>query len=196
MTYLRDQAWQLIAPGFCTLPEVITGIRELAEDDTELDVDPDDAETQVRELWAARLAHLAIPAQRQPSDDARLTEAFKRLTDGGLVAEMNCGFDRGEATQWCIAAARRQGARGYVYFHGQDTARLAYPDPVLFLGFDAVPPPQESFPTVEAQDAATIAVGNDIARALADQQLTVRWDGSAQTRLSVVDLDWRRPLPG
>ncbi len=185
----------MIAPGFTPLSEVVESMRELAEDDEELGVDPDDAETLARDLWSARIVDLATPPGRLPTDDARVGMAFDALNRSGIVAWMNCGWDRGEASELCRDLARQAGARGYAYFHSQDAARLAHADAQLYIGFDAVPPAGEKFPSRAAFDAASVLIGQDVVAALTAQELQVRWDGTVESRVQVVDLDWRRPLP-
>jgi hypothetical protein len=92
-------------------------------------------------------------------------------------------------------AGPRNGAHGYAFFHEQDAAGLAYPDAELYIGFDAVPPPGERFPSEQAFDDAATAVGRQVVEALEAEGLEVVGDGTARTRPAVQDLDWRRPLP-
>jgi hypothetical protein len=193
--YLRDEAWAIIVAGFAPLDEVVEQMRELAEDDEELDVDPDDVDEIVQELWARREAYLATPPARTPTDDVRLAAAFAQLEADGLVARMNCGWDKSDAKLLCWEEAQDRGATGYVYFHAQDAARLAVPDAGLYLGYDALDPDDRPFSSAEAHDEAMVAVGRKVGDALAAQGLTVDWDGSPRHRLLVTGLDWRRPLP-
>lgn len=193
--YLRKEALESIAPGFETLDEVIDGMRELAEDDEELDVDPDRAEEIVRELWDHRAAYLATSPARTPTDDVRVAAAFAQLEAAGIVAWMNCGWDQDEAAHLCREAASGRGASGFVYFHAQDAVRLSEPDATLYLGFDAVAPEARPFPSRKAYDAAAVIVGRTVVDALVAQGLTVEWNGSPTERPQVTSLDWRRPLP-
>ena len=195
LNYLRETVRTRIATGFATLAQAIHEARDLAGDDQDLGVHPDDAEAAVRQLWASRLVFLASAPARRPTDDARLAAAFDHLNATGLVAWMNCGWDQDEASDLCRLEAQRRRADGYVFFHQQDAERLVDPNAVLYLGFDATAPLGRRFPDEPAYDSAAIAVGHRIAQVLIAQELDVRWDGTAATRLAVADLDWRRPLP-
>lgn len=194
---LRELVWADVAPGFTPRSHVLERVLDVVADDHP-GVDAAAAAALVDELWATRLAQLAAPVARRPTDDARVAAAFTELDAAGLVAWLGCGYDQGEALDLCAEAARARGAHGFAYCHGQDLERLAFPDPVLWVGFDALPLVARRWrraPSRDEQVAAVVAVGRQVADALAGQGLTVRWDGSRSTRVTVVGLDWRRPLP-
>lgn len=194
---LRELIWDDVAPGFKTRTDVLERVLDVVADGYP-GLDARAATALVDELWATRLAQLAAPVARRPTDDARVAAAFAELDAAGLVAWLGCGYDQGEAIDLCTEAAAARGAHGFAYCHGQDLERLVYPDPVLWVGFDAVPLVARRWrrpPSRDEQNAAVVGVGQQVSDALAGQGLTVRWDGTRSTRVAVVDLDWRRPLP-
>ncbi len=128
--YLRSEAWAQIVPGFVSKAAVVEGMRELAEDDVALGVSAAQAEDLVDGLWAERLAYLAGPSIRTPTDDVRIADAFDRLGEEGIVARMNCGFDQSEGEALCRDAAQGRGSHGFVFFHSQDAGRFGRCRPV------------------------------------------------------------------
>jgi hypothetical protein len=186
----RDQLWA----GFSTRHDVETAIVELAEDEQVIPA------ARAREIadeeWAARVAELAEPTDREPTDDVRVATAFAGLRRAGVIATMNLGFDQGEAVDESKKLAfTAPDVRGFAYFHQQDAARLcehnASHGATLYVGYG----PIGTFGTSDEYQAANLLIAHLTRDALEDEGLTVEWDGSTASRLAVVDLDWRRPLP-
>lgn len=204
LEHVRESAWESLHAGFVAKDEVIEDLRELVEYDEDCPVPPDEAERAVEELWARRQAELATTPSRTPTDDQRLDGAFADLRAAGLVAEMHCGFDQDEAGHECGEAAAAGGQWGYVYFHQQDAQRLAGgPGQPLFLGFDALAPAPsgagaartQDFSSREEYDRARADVGRLVVAALTEHGLRSTWGGSGSERITVDEIDWRRPLP-
>lgn len=172
--HLRETAWALLAPGFMSYSEVVVLMRELAEDDAATATDPNDAEALVDELWKVRLAELRALPGRVPTDDARLDAAFAELNQAGIAAMMNCGVDQGDGAYLSQLQAHAMDARGYVFFHVQDTERLVGPNAELYLAFGSV---SESSLQMSTDDAA-VAIAREVVQVLGRHGLTVRWDGS------------------
>lgn len=192
LRHLYDTAWEMLAPGFREYDEVVESLVELVSWDEDSPLGKDDAEAAVRSLWARRQAELAVRPPRVPTDDVRVADAFAELTRRGIVASLNLGGDQEDGSHLSRElTAARPGTRGYAFCHEQDVNRLAYPDPVLFVGFDAV----GVFAGRPAYDEAARAVGAEIVTALTAYGLTAAWPGSPTARIQVVDLIWRRPLP-
>jgi hypothetical protein len=188
--FIREEAWAAIAPGFRTLDDVTETMVELVEDDDPLTAD--NARGIVMQLWNLRLQQLAAPAERTPSDDVRVATAFAELTSFGIVATMFLGFDRSEGVELSTELmAQRADSRGFAYFHSQDAARLGMPRASLYIGFGAQVPQD---PAADG-DAADVAIGREIAAVLAAHGLVVAWDGAAESRILLENVDWRRPLP-
>lgn len=187
--FVAESAWEALAPGFSTRSSVTAMIVELADDDDDVAVSGDRAANIVGELLAHRERQLQQSTDRDPTDDVRVATAFDVLEQSGILARMNLGGDQGEGSHDARELATTVGARGFVYFHEQDAARLAYPGAILYLGWDAVDTTREEF------DEAAIRIGHEIQDAMEGQGLTVVWDGTIDHRPAVVRLDWRRPLP-
>lgn len=190
--HLYDTAWEMLAPGFHSYDEVVESLTEMVTWDDDSPLGGDDVQAAVRSLWARRQAELATPAPRVPTDDVRLSDSFAELTRRGIVASLNLGGDQGDGSHLSRElAAARPGTRGYAFCHEQDVNRLAYPDPVLYVGFDAV----GTFADGPAYDGAARVIGAEIVTALTAYGLGVEWTGSPGARIQVLDLAWRRPLP-
>lgn len=180
--YFRQVVRALVRPGFLTLEQALESLLEQADDDPDIPLDATVAEAIVRSEWAVRIDELA---GRGPGDEVRVEAAFLALRRAKYVAEMDVGYTTQDAWPELGDEVRRTGAKGLVFFHGQDSARLADSPADLFIGFDC-----ES-----GIDAEMVQVGQAVADAMTDQGLDVEWNGSARTRVRVKDVDWRRPLP-
>jgi hypothetical protein len=187
--YLREQAWGLIVPGFTTLTDVTENMVELVEYDDGNPLTGERAAEIVRELWDQRLAELAEARGTDPTDDERVGAAFELLRTKGILASMNLGFERSEAVEESERLLGGTQGERYVYFHGQDAARLALPDAELFIGFGAIAPDAKLW------KALSLPVAQRAVDALRAQGLTVRWNGSVDERIAVVGVTWLRPLP-
>ncbi|MTD14226.1 hypothetical protein GIS00_09735 [Nakamurella sp. YIM 132087] len=184
-----DRAWVSIATGFRTRAEVIDELGDLAADDPDASITPADVPGIVDELWALRERQIA--AGPPVSDAHRLEGAFAELRASGIVAAADTGWDQGEAEEICRAEAVRVRARGFVFFHHQDTARLLLRKPLLYLGFDAA----VRSPDRATYDAEALAVAHQVCSTLVRHGLRVVWDGTVGSRIRLPGIDWRRPLP-
>ena len=192
LRHLYDTAWEMLAPGFHPYDEVVESLTEMVTWDDDSPLGPDDVDAAVRSLWARRQAELAVRPPRVPTDDVRLSDAFAELTRRGIIASINLGGDQDDGSHLSRElAAGQPGTRGYAFCHEQDINRLAYPDPVLYIAFDAV----GAFADPPAYDEAARVVGAEIVTALTVYGLITAWTGSPTARIQVTDLVWRRPLP-
>lgn len=180
--HFRTSVRALIRPGLVSLDEALESLLEQADDDPDIPLGEVEAEAIVREVWAERVAELA---DGRRGDDVRVEAAFRALRGAGYVAEMNVGYTMSDA--WAELGEQVEGssAQGLAFFHGQDAERLALSPAELYIGFDCV----------SGKDADMIAVARAIVYALTAQSLTVEWDGRPGTRIKVVNVDWRKPLP-
>lgn len=186
---LRTVVWEALAPGFETLDDVTEGVLEIVEDD---DISADLVREVVQSLWERRQAQLSETPTRTPTDDVRLTTAFIALDAAGVVATMCLGFDQQDGGHESrLLASGRPDCHGYVFFHSQDAARLAYPGANLYLGFDAL----GRFTEEPAYDAAATAVGQQVIDTLSQAGLSATWDGRPTSRILVREVEWWRPLP-
>jgi len=180
--YFRSSAQALIRPGFVTLEEALERLLEQADDDPGVPLSAAEAEAIVREVWSGRVAELR---DARPGDDVRVQAAFQALRRAGYVAEMNLGYSMADAWEEVGDQVEASPAKGLAFFHGQDAERLALSPAELYIGFDCVSGKREDM----------VSVARAIVTALEAEGLRVAWDGKAGTRIKVLGVDWRKPLP-
>ena len=171
-------------------PETIAdGLREGWQTaDGEDTLDPDWLAAQVATADAAYRA--AVASWPETTDSDRLTRAFARLTEAGIVALENAGYtstDGRGAVAAALAArpADAAPARGYTFYHQQD-AEHALDGHGLYLAYGALTDQNGDAP----QD--TEAVGRAVVEALAAEGFVVDWNGSAKARLRLPGFAWKR----
>src|SRR5829696_3480732 len=165
-----------VAMGFDEGHEIAANAVESFEDE----YDGDDLMSIVARLldeeWQAHL--LAQPPQSQISDCDRLDAAFAELEGVGVVARQHftCCQTCGNAE---IGAEIEEtlGARGYVYYHVQDTESAAEGHGLCLC-----------YGSVEGEPAS---IGHEIVQALQRNGLQVSWNGEVSKRIEV-DLRWQR----
>ncbi|GAA0218950.1 hypothetical protein GCM10010492_16050 [Saccharothrix mutabilis subsp. mutabilis] len=170
-------ALELVHGGFRSREEVVGDVLDHVEEA----LPESEVTALVDRLWAARVAEQAEwPAT---TDVDRLLAAFEELDVRGVVARADfaCCRSCGIAE---IGDEAGPGARGFVFFHQQDTVR-AVAGGGLFLAYGSLPGSPDD----------TAAVGREVAGALRAAGLPVEWDGSPDTRILVEPLDWRLRLP-
>lgn len=166
----RDQIWQA------------------ADDICEDGADPDRlrafASAELDRLWTEQRAAEASWSGRTDCD--RLDAAFEELETTGVICRQDftcCGTcGAAEIGMEIEEFERNRGvrARGYAFYHMQDTER-AIEGHGVYLGYGAA----------EAGEAAALAVGCEIVAALRSHGLKPEWDGSWGKRIHV-PLEWRR----
>ncbi|GAA1744480.1 DUF6891 domain-containing protein [Luedemannella helvata] len=135
-----------------------------------------------RAMVAHREAQQAWPT---PTDCERLDAAFAALDNVGVVARQHyscCGTCGADEIRAELQQAHKAGrpARGYTFFHVQDTAH-AMSGEGLYLSYGAHEP---------GSDAA-VAIGHEVVAALRDQGLSPAWNGKVAHRI-LLPLEWRR----
>ena len=98
--------------------------------------------------------------------------------------------------------------RGYVFFHQQDSERLAPGGSDLYLAFGGFRAATDVDPVLveraragddeakgEVVRASEVSYGREIVAALERQGLRVEWGGTGESRIQLLDLDWRRRVP-
>ncbi|MFD6949312.1 hypothetical protein A6A08_12830 [Nocardiopsis sp. TSRI0078] len=192
LTTAKEAVTVRVASGRGGFAEILRHARQDLVDALEKDQDPDSPE--VREALSQLHDHvdrvMADHVNRQrrwPSrtDGERLTRAFRALDESGVIAreDFTCcdGCARG-ALNGELAARNSdpggQAARGYAFYHAQDSAHAAAGSP-LTIRFEATHPLRRA------------AVGEETAEALRAHGLTVDWDGDPDRGLRV-PMDWSR----
>lgn len=205
---LADWLRELAGPGFRDRGDVVEAAVQAVEDDPDgyPGLGSDDAVRVAAAVWAQLLGRQA--GWSDEGDYARLAAAFDELAAAGVVARMDftccqtCGHteigdERGDGAAWA-----------YTFFHQQDSERLAPGGSDLYLAFGTFGLPDDIDPDLVARARAGDAEARREAAALGDVRaaglvtetlrrhgLTVAWDGTAEQRIRVTDLDWRKRLP-
>lgn len=171
MTEHEEYATTLVRTGFNDRDDVLEAVLDYCEDE----LSEADAAALVDRLWAARLAEQAGWPETTEAD--RLLAAFETLDANGIVARPdfaccgNCGHTE-------IGAEAEDGARGYVFFHQQDTERAAEGGG-LYLAYGAF------------GGGDPVEIGHAVVAALAAANLPTEWDGTAGQRILVSPLNWQ-----
>ncbi|MET9297265.1 hypothetical protein [Streptomyces sp. NPDC003077] len=135
-TELEERVRLLLRTGFWSLPALAEAMTEEVEDEYG-DESSRDVHRMVAALWEERLAEEAD--WPDVTDVDRVARAFAALEAEGITARMNftcCATcAHGE-----ICAERREGDRGYAFFHQQDTEGAA-DGHGLYIRFGAYPDP-------------------------------------------------------
>lgn len=219
---LLSAAHELVWHGFYMQEEVIERLEDYWLGSSQYSPPTEEQiELAVQQVWASRSVEIAS-GDGQDSY-VRLQAAFDQLEASGIIARMNysCCQRCGRAEIGGEDGA--EVARGFVFFHEQDTehipggdvmlafgafngpkrndiqlpssALLPSLDPGLLAEVDAATDEDSrSLAGVRIQDAASLAVGREVAGVLRDHGLAVDWGGSAGERIGVGVPDWRKPL--
>ncbi|MGM1064961.1 DUF6891 domain-containing protein [Saccharothrix sp. Mg75] len=182
---VEEQARDVVHGGFTPLEDAVEAVAECFEDED--GVTEAVARSVVERVWRERVEEQAgWPATTEVD---RLLAVFEALDDGGIVArpDFTCCQTCGHAEIGGEVDPGAGDARGYVFFHRQDTEG-AVAGRGLYLAFGSL---------VEAEDpaAADEAVAREVADALAAGGLPVEWNGSVRSRIKVDLADWRKRLP-
>jgi len=151
-----------------------------------------DRQSEVRSAVIQEIESLRADQTGWPilTDFDRLELAFDMLEDADIVARQNftcCGTCGAAEISVEIEDFETRGrrARGYVFFHQQDT-ESAVETGELYLSYGAAN---------NTADAVFLQIGQEIADTLAAVGLKVHWDGKLERRIGVT-LNWQRRWEG
>ncbi|QQQ76579.1 hypothetical protein IOD16_37280 [Saccharothrix sp. 6-C] len=184
---VEDYARTLVHAGFTSSDDIV---RDLVDHfDDEHPVTPPVARSVVRRVWRERAAEQEGWPERTDVD--RLFAVFDALDRAGIVAraDFTCCQTCGHAE---IGDEAGEDARGYVFFHRQDT-ESAVAGGGVWLAYGSFGDEADLEPVDHA--AADEAVGREVVAALAAGGLPVEWNGSARTRIQVGPIAWQKRLP-
>ena len=189
---LRGYVREAVRAGFLPADEIAGRACETMEDDPAL-------RPHAERFAAEELAAQAAEAADWPAvtDCDRLDAAFRALEETGIVARQdfsccgNCGAAEIDDEMEAAAAAGARPVRGYCFYHMQDTER-AVDGSGLHLNYG--PRWEEGLTNADYAPRA-VAVGKEVAAALAAAGLEVDWNGRPDRRIGVA-LAWRRRRPG
>jgi len=134
--------------------------------------------------YAAKMWNRAEAEERSWTDvstNDRIDAAFEELTRAGFFAAQNftCCSSCGHAEAYGSMA--ESGARGYVFYHQQDTERGVQGEG-LMLAYGAQ----------DDADGAVEAIGSEICAALELYGIPYQWNGSGSTRIEIEPFEWRK----
>jgi len=185
---IRQELARRAAEGYDTDDELLEAVVEVLQDEH-----PEETELAAR---VGRLAPEVFRSREEvertwsvPTDNDRLDRAFTALERAGIVARQHftCCQTCGHAE---IGDDVDDGARGYTFFHQQDTERAAEGGG-LYLAYGAFLPEgtsKEEYLRVQTQ------IGHEIVAALRAEGLEPSWSGEVTQRISL-PLTWRRRRP-
>lgn len=179
---VEERVRELLRCGYDDRAQLAEDAEEWLVDDDYRPVSTPQARQLVDRLWLERIAEMET--WEEVTDPERLTRAFEALDADGITARENftCCRTCGTAE---IAGERREGARGFVYFHAQctESAAAGHGLTLLYGGFDG-------------SAETTAAVGRDVVAALGAAGLSTEWDGSPDSAITVTALTWHKRLVG
>jgi hypothetical protein len=184
---LHDFIRVQVAAGFAPIGEIIDEAAEVFADVTPNHAALAEAARAVAEQAVAD--HLATQAAwPAPTDCDRLDAAFAELDRAGIVARQHfscCGTCGADEIREEMEQAEKAGraARGYTFFHVQDTEHAVEGDG-LYL----------SYGSVGKDQAASVAIGHEVVATLGRHGLSPAWNGKIAHRISL-PLVWRRRRP-
>ena len=126
-----------------------------------------------------------------PTDFDRLLKAFDSLNAKGIVALHKAGYTKQDAQDDSldmIMRLKKKGieAKGFCYYHTQDLERVISEDKNLFIGYDSY----------NHNDTLAKEIADEIAKTLKLNGLKVKWNGSIESRIEIVDMDWKKRVDG
>ncbi|WP_299363280.1 hypothetical protein [Winogradskyella sp.] len=127
----------------------------------------------------------------KPTDFERLKDAFDQLNEKGIVSLHKAGYTRQDAENDCLEMidelkAIGINAKGYCYYHTQDLERVLGEEKMLFLGYDSY----------NGEDELAKQVAQEIVDILKHNGFNVKWNGSLNSRIEVLDINWRKTIDG
>lgn len=191
--YLDQTARALVRGGYEPLEYIEESLLDLVEDETET-LSERDLRIEVRNALIRAVADLTRDQASWPvlTDYDRLKAALDTLETEGIVARENftccgtCGSAEIGAEIEDFAAETGRPAKGYVFFHQQDTENAVDGHGLHF-----------NYGTAEEDwtEAKSVAIGQRLFDALKSVGLTPDWNGSLDRRVAV-SLNWQRRWEG
>lgn len=157
-------------------------VHEMVEDILEEDVDED----AIHAAIDAEFDRKADEESTWPTitDCDRLDQAFIELDKSGICTVQNAGYTMSDGfsdVAEALADRGREKYRGFCFYHGQDLER-AIEGHGLVLAFGDLNEVKEKM----------IQIGNDVKAQLEKAGFGVEWDGTADTRINIPKIDWKR----
>ena len=123
----------------------------------------------------------------KPTDFERLVKSFDELNKNKIVSLHRAGYTRQDGENDCseiIDELKNIGiyAKGYCYYHTQDLERAIGESKILFIGYDSY----------NRDDKLALEVAEKIVEVLKENGFNVKWNGSLETRIEILDINWKK----
>ncbi|HHU67351.1 hypothetical protein [Corynebacterium sp.] len=185
--HLEDYCWSLLVRGESDADYYLDAVTEEVPD-----IDEEEAHAVVEKLIDGRRRQLAELGDPPAS---RLSEAFAELETIGVIAREDfsccttCAHDEIRDER-----AKLPGARGFVYYHEQDTERLIE-DRSTYLGYGTfLGAESETLSNAEKQatyERVTVRLMRDeVVPVLRRHGIGVEWSGDLGARILLTDVDY------
>ena len=171
--------------GFDDKDELLMGIRDMF-----YDVDDFDKKWLKNEIKIRLKKHKAESKMwERPTDFDKLLKTFDTLNKNGIVALHKAGYtkqDGEEDSHEIIKKLKKMDvhAKGFCYYHTQDLERVISEDKNLFIGYDSY----------NHDGTLAKSIAQEIIKTLKFNGLKVKWDESIETRIEIVDMDWKKTV--
>lgn len=177
---LRYWIWS----GFYSEDEVQEMIDDLLEEEAEEGVLVD--EEELRDHISAEFERKMDAEADWPdvTDCDRLDAVFAALEDEGICAIQNAGYTLSDGLSDVAQALHERGTAhyyGYCFYHGQDLERAIDGEGLTI-----------AFGDLDDNPVKMVRVGEAVVAALEEAGFETSWDGTADKRIDVTKIDWKR----
>ena len=186
---IKDEAIQQLEKdilfGFENAEELVESISEMFYDEDDFDEKWLRSEIEIR-LQKHKTESLTW---QKPTDFEKLVNAFDELNKERILSLHKAGYTRQDGQDDCkeiIEELDKIGipTKGYCFYHTQDLERAIGEERMLFIGFDSF----------NGEDELAKEVAEQIIEVLKKHKFNVKWNGSLQTRIEILDLNWQKTV--
>lgn len=169
--------------GFEDDSELFEGIREMFYDEEHFD------EKWLKEEISRRLKEHLKESKHwdSPTDFNKLVKVFDQLVNEKIVSLHKAGYTRQDGEDDCLEIIEELKligveAKGYCYYHTQDLERAIQKDGGLLIGFGSF----------NQNDKLTKKIAERIVELLEQNNFSIEWSGSIDTRINITTIDWKK----
>lgn len=178
-----EQLNKEILYGFFDKDELFENIQDMFYDED--DLDESWLKTEIEKTFKQHQDN--SKAWTHPTDFEKLVRVFDELNKESIVGLHNAGYTRQDAEGDCMdiideLKAIGINAKGYCYYHSQDLERAIGANGMLFIGYDSA----------DQDNEVAEEVANRIVDLLKANGFNVKWNGSLDTRIEIISIDWKK----
>lgn len=169
--------------GFEDSSELFESIREMY-----YDMDSFDEVWLKEKISKMQKKHIAeSESWDYPTDFNKLVKVFDQLIGEKIVSLHKAGYTRQDGENDCLEIIEELKivgiqAKGYCYYHTQDLERAIQENGELYIGFGSF----------DQNSGLTIKIGERIVELLIQNDFSVEWAGSIDTRINITSIDWKK----